>query len=59
MTRWARKSVFDERYLLERLPPKHKKQLLMKMYRPSLVHSPLLKVREAAVYSSPPSQGQL
>ena len=28
---WAKKSVFDERQLLDRLPPKHRKMLLMKM----------------------------
>lgn len=46
---WARKSVFDERLLLDRLPPKHRKQLLMKMYRPSLVKSPLLKGVDDAI----------
>ena len=39
---WAKKSVFDEAKLLEKLPPKHRKILLMKMYKPSLANSPLL-----------------
>ena len=40
---WQKKSVFDERQLLDKLPPKHRKELLMKMYRPSIMNSPLLK----------------
>ena len=30
---WSKKSVFDEQQLLQRLPPKHRKQLLLSMYQ--------------------------
>lgn len=45
------KSVFDETAIMERLPPKHRKELLMEMYREHLATCPLLKGMEESIVS--------
>jgi hypothetical protein len=45
------KSVFDEATIMERLPPKHRKELLMEMYREHLATCPLLKGMEESIVS--------
>jgi Ca2+-binding EF-hand superfamily protein/CRP-like cAMP-binding protein len=43
------KSVFDEQDILDRLPPKHRKALLMEMYKTHLKNCPLMKGMEEGV----------
>lgn len=45
------KSVFDEQEILDRLPPKHRKALLMEMYRAHLQNCPLMRGMEEGVVS--------
>jgi hypothetical protein len=45
------KSVFDEQEILDRLPPKHRKALLMEMYRTHLQNCPLMRGMEEGVGS--------
>ena len=45
------KSVFDEQEILDRLPPKHRKALLMEMYRTHLQNCPLMRGLEEGVVS--------
>ena len=45
------KSVFDEQEILDRLPPKHRKALLMEMYRTHLQNCPLMRGMEEGVVS--------
>ena len=47
--RFETKSVFDEQAILDKLPPKHRKELLMAMYRDHLATCPLLKNMEEAI----------
>ena len=52
MDNWFdQKSVFDEQAILERLPPKHRKELLMEMYSDHLSTCPLLKGMEEGIVS--------
>ena len=47
------KSVFDEQEILDRLPPKHRKALLMEMYHSHLVNCPLMRGMEDSIVSRP------
>lgn len=49
--RFDTKSVFDEQAILDKLPPKHRKELLMAMYREHLATCPLLKGMEEGILS--------
>jgi Ca2+-binding EF-hand superfamily protein/CRP-like cAMP-binding protein len=52
MDNWFdQKSVFDEQAILDKLPPKHRKELLMEMYRDHLSTCPLLKGMEEGILS--------
>ena len=52
MDNWfSKKSVFDEKVILSNLPPKHRKELLMSIYKPYLVQCPLLQGMELGVMS--------
>lgn len=44
---FTKKSVFDEEQVLEYLPPKHRKELLMAIYKPYLAQCPLLQGLES------------
>jgi hypothetical protein len=46
---FTKKSVFDETQILSYLPPKHRKELLMSIYKPYLVQCPLLQGMELGV----------
>ena len=46
------KSVFDEQEILDRLPPKHRKALLMEMYRSHLQNCPLMRGMEEGIVSA-------
>ena len=48
---FTKKSVFDEEQILGYLPPKHRKELLMSIYKPYLVQCPLLQGMELGVMS--------
>ena len=46
------KAVFDEQEILDRLPPKHRKALLMEMYRSHLQSCPLMRGMEEGIVSA-------
>jgi CRP-like cAMP-binding protein len=49
MENWfSKKSVFDESVILEYLPPRHRKELMLSIYKPYLVQCPLLQGMETA-----------
>lgn len=45
------KSVFDEQEILDRLPPKHRKALLLEMYQRHVQNCPLMKGLEEGIVS--------